>query len=137
MAVQSSQEPQRGTGNYLMNFLPINAQSMRRMSMRSVNTVDKSDNNLYYTAYDDRSVVSREGPQLGFSSLTSHPIRNTEVPIMGGVLPSPIICNDVFPRETELANRRLNFDRQEKDLNLTLDLEPTTPWLNDQSFSFN
>jgi len=87
---------------------------------------------MYYTAYDDRSVQSREGPQLGFSSLTNQPIlRNTEVPVIGGALPSPIICNDVFTRETELANRKLNFGREDRDVdNMTLDLEQT-PWLND------
>lgn len=44
------------TSNYLGNFQPINAQSQMRMSMRSPLLENKSDNQMYFTAYDDRSI---------------------------------------------------------------------------------
>lgn len=97
-----------------------------RMSMRSPEDVEnKSDNQMYFTAYDDRSVMSPTeiGPQLGISSLSRENHRHSEVAFTG-VMPSPILNNDTQIQETELVNRQLEFHKQkEQDLNNTLDFD--------------
>jgi hypothetical protein len=90
--------------------------------MRSPEVDNKSDNQMYFTAIDDRSEAQSPtdaGPLLGVSSLSQERHRHSEVAFTG-VLPSPILSNGV--KETELVNRQLEF-KQDKDLNTTLDLD--------------